>query len=138
MIVIQRVPYQEHPFHMMCRDIFLKLSFKPLSKQVLKDSIELLQEVLKAEKSMNQNESKHVKNIATWLGIITLGSNKIIPIKYMDLKKMLEMDHYKKINNKQIVLNSVINILEQSNNIFISKFNPWFSSIILQLEKIKA
>lgn len=138
-LVFDRVPtdrvYLEH-----YSELVTKIGKKLLTKKVLSCSYllaNLVFEYATYKKTLTTEEMTNMRSIGTWLGVFTLGFNRPIIKKDLDLKLRL----YKSFENKSLrfTLPIVISILNSVSNSTVFKLNsPYIMGVIGVLIEIKA
>lgn len=66
-----------------------KLKNAQLISAIIKESIFLLHKLLLSEIEISQTEKNIIKNLAFFIGLITLSRNKSIPAKYFNVKGLI-------------------------------------------------
>jgi len=120
-LVVKRAPH-ENTLHALFIHLTKKLNKTNLFRILTVDSYHLLSKVLLTEKVLNQNEKNMLKNIGSWIGQLTVGRNKPILIKYLNLKKLIS-DAYP--HNLVNILPLVCKILEWCKDSIFKNTNPW-------------
>jgi CCR4-NOT transcription complex subunit 1 len=86
-----------------------KINKKTLFKAVLRESYNIFSKAVTIVTVLGQNEKNNLKNIGSWIGQLTLGRNKPIVMKYLNIKNLLADSYPSRLH---IVLPPVCKILE--------------------------
>jgi len=142
-IVFQRAPIELN-FHTMYISLLEKLSKPELFKEVTRETYSLLRRLLDTdrvapgvERNVIQLNDKNVlKNLGSWLGLLTLARNKPIILKEFDIKGII-VEGYE---NKKLdyILPLVCKILthgSQPGSVFKPK-NAWMNAVLSILVEI--
>ncbi len=126
----------DNNYHNIYNKLINSVDNNTLNKMLVKDTISSIKKLLiKGNYDDGSKEKTEIKNLGSWLGLITLGKNKPILAKDLDLKELL-IDAYKngKLSSRVIF---VVKILEHTyeNKIFQPK-NPWIQAILSLLLEI--
>ena len=101
-LVWKRIP-TDKAYLELYRDLITKINKKGLTAKVLACSYQLMNIVMEYSTYRKQNipteEMNWMRNCGTWFGTITLGSNRPIIRKDLDIKMLL----YKSLENKSLV-----------------------------------
>ncbi|KAL8949047.1 MAG: hypothetical protein Q9222_004818 [Ikaeria aurantiellina] len=111
-------------------DLLKMLGDKLLWAEVLRETYVSVQRVLNSESTMQSlNERKNLKNLAAWLGSLTLARDKPIKHKYISFKDLLIEGH--ETERLLIVVPFVCNVLVQAKHSIVFKPpNPWTVDIV--------
>lgn len=111
-------------------DVLKLLGDRSLWGEVLRETYISVQRMLNAESTMqSSNERKNLKNLASWLGSLTIARDKPIKHKYMSFKDLLVEGH--ETERLLIVIPFVCNVLIQAKRSVVFKPpNPWTVDII--------
>lgn len=106
------------------------LGDKPLWGEVLRETYASVQKMLNSELTMqSSNERKNLKNLASWLGSLTIARDKPIKHKYISFKDLLIEGH--ETERLLIVIPFVCNVLVQAKRSIVFKPpNPWTVDIV--------
>ena len=108
-----------------------------LNKYLNKDTIFYIRKLLNSENlEKNIDKQNALKNLGSWLGIITLSKNRPILAKDLDMKELI-LDAYE--NGKlNIIIIFISKIIEHSakTKVFNPK-NPWIQAILSLLQEVK-
>ena len=142
-VVYQRAPIESN-FHAMYLNLNLKLGKKELFTLMTKETYGLLNRILENDKaygvteksSIQGNDKNSLKNLGSWLGMLTIGRNKPIVMKDFDMKTLI-IEAYE--NQKlDYMLPLVCKILAHGNHpasVFKPK-NAWMHAILSILAEI--
>lgn len=136
-IVVNRVSIEPN-FHSLYKKFIETLNIKILDEYILKYTFSSVKKLLESDRitsSISDSERSLLKNLGSWLGLITIGNNKPILKKDLDLKQLI-LDAYE--NGRMIaILPFIAKIM---NSCAISKVikppNPWVMGIISLLVEI--
>ncbi|KAL8767504.1 MAG: hypothetical protein Q9209_006011 [Squamulea sp. 1 TL-2023] len=111
-------------------DVLKLLSDKLLWSEVLRETYKSVHKMLNAESTMqSSNERKNLKNLASWLGSLTIARDKPIKHKYIAVKDLLIEAHGS--DRLLIVIPFVCNVLVQAKKSVVFKPpNPWMVDIL--------
>jgi CCR4-NOT transcription complex subunit 1 len=137
-LVFDRVPTDRVYLDHYC-ELITKMNKKLLTKKVLSCSyllVNLVFEYATHKKNLSTEEMTNMRSIGTWLGIYTLGGNRPIIKKDLDLKMRI----YKSFENKTLratlpIVTSILNAI--SNSTVFKSNNPYIMGVIGVLIEIK-
>lgn len=142
-IVYQRAPIELN-FHTMYITLLEKLSKPELFKEVTRETYALLRKLLDTDRvapgvernTIQLNDKNVLKNLGSWLGLLTLARNKPIILKEFDIKGII-VEGYE---NKKLdyILPLVCKILthgSQPGSVFKPK-NAWMNAVLSILVEI--
>ncbi|KAL8862024.1 MAG: hypothetical protein Q9178_001479 [Gyalolechia marmorata] len=117
-------------------DVLKLLGDKPLWGEVLRETYISVHKMLNAESTMqSSNERKNLKNLASWLGSLTIARDKPIKHKYIAFKDLLLEGH--ESDRLLIVIPFVCNVLIQAKKSVVFKPpNPWTVDILRVLMEL--
>ena len=134
-IVVKRASIEPN-FHTLYVALISSLKIEQIDELVLYVTLAEIRELLDAEKTVTSSQERTLlKNMATWLGSVTLAKNK--PIKHQNLSfKDLLLQGY---DSKRliVVIPFVCKVLEQctSSKVF-SPPNPWLMGLVSLLSEL--
>lgn len=126
----------ENNNHAIYNELISLIDNKELNKLLIKDSIYFIKRFLASENLEKDMKEKNVlKNLGSWLGIMTLQKNKPILAKDLDLKEII-FDAYEK-GKLSAIINFIVRILEKitKTKVFHPK-NPWIHAILSVLAEL--
>lgn len=132
--IIERVSI-ENNYHSVYSDLIAFLGNKELNLLLITDTITYIKKLLYSERFRKDEIKSVLKNLGSWLGIMTLAKNKPILFKDLDLKEML-LEAYE--NGKlQIILFFICKILESSakTKVFHPK-SPFIYTLLIILTEV--
>ncbi|KAL8716261.1 MAG: hypothetical protein Q9220_000166 [cf. Caloplaca sp. 1 TL-2023] len=111
-------------------DLLKMLGDQLLWAEVLRETYVSVQRMLNSESTMQSlNERKNLKNLAAWLGSLTVARDKPIKHKYISFKDLLIEGH--ETERLLIVIPFVCNVLAQAKHSMVFKPpNPWTVDIV--------
>ncbi|KAL8669624.1 MAG: hypothetical protein Q9168_005789 [Polycauliona sp. 1 TL-2023] len=117
-------------------DVLKLLGDKSLWGEVLRETYNSVQKMLNAESTVQStNERKNLKNLATWLGSLTIARDKPIKHKYIAFKDLLIEGH--ESDRLIIVIPFVCSVLVQAKKSVVFKPpNPWTVDILRVLMEL--
>ena len=122
--------------HGIYNEMINQIESNILNKMLIKDTILSIKKILiRGNLDDGVKEKLEIKNLGSWLGLITIGKNKPILAKDLDLRELI-IDAYK--NGKlYLIIVLVVKILEHTykNKIFQPK-NPWIQALLSLLLEI--
>ena len=133
--IINRIS-AENNNHQIYNELITLINNKDLNKLLIKDTIFFIKKLLASENLEKELKEKNVlKNLGSWLGIMTLSKNKPILAKDLDLKEII-FEAYEK-GKLSAITNFVARIIEHSakTKVFHPK-NPWIQAILLLFSEI--
>ena len=133
--IVNRVS-AENNNHQIYNELITLINNKDLNKLLIKDTIFFIKKLLVSENLEKELKERNVlKNLGSWLGIMTLSKNRPILAKDLDLKEII-FDAYEK-GKLSAITNFVARIIEHSakTKVFHPK-NPWIQAILLLLSEI--
>ena len=138
-LVWKRVP-SDYNFLELYRDFLTKLNKKELSAKVLTSSYKLINLIFDyttyRKTVAPAEEKKTIRNCGSWFGIITLGSNRPIIKKELDLKLRLYNSYENKsLANTMPIITSLLSSIEKSTVFKVN--NPYIMGILGILLEIK-
>ena len=126
----------ENNNYQIYNDLITSIDSFELNKYMTKDTIFYIRKLLNSENlDKSIKEQNVLKNLGSWLGIITLSKNRPILAKDLDMKELI-IDAYE--NGKlNIIIIFISKILEHSakTKVFHPK-NPWIQAILSLLAEI--
>ena len=127
----------ENNNHQIYNDLITLIDSNDLNKYMNKDTIFYIRKLLNSENlEKSIGEQNVLKNLGSWLGIITLSKNRPILAKDLDMKELI-LDAYE--NGKlNIIIIFISKIIEHSakTKVFNPK-NPWIQAILSLLQEVK-
>ena len=126
----------EPNFHSLYSHFLDKLSQKDLYDFILEETLSHVYGLLNSEKTLaSSQERTTLKNLGTWLGMITLAKNRPIRHKNLAVKELL-LEGYDS-SRLIVVIPFVCKILEQGHeSIVFSPPNPWLMAIMRLLSEL--
>ncbi|KAL8994310.1 MAG: hypothetical protein Q9169_005683 [Polycauliona sp. 2 TL-2023] len=117
-------------------DVLKLLGDKSLWGEVLRETYISVQKMLNAESTIQStNERKNLKNLASWLGSLTIARDKPIKHKYIAFKDLLIEGH--ESDRLLIVIPFVCSVLVQAKKSVVFKPpNPWTVDILRVLMEL--
>ncbi|KAL9650796.1 hypothetical protein ABK040_001846 [Willaertia magna] len=134
-IVINRASLEPN-FHAVYAKFLTTLKLEDLNKQVLRQTYESIQALLKSERiTTSLSERSLLKNLGSWLGLQTLAKNKPVLQKDLDIKALL-FDAYEKGKLLAVIpfIGKILNHCAKS-KVFAPP-NPWVMGIVSLLVEI--
>ena len=123
------------PFRVF-NELFKEINNSKLSKYILKDTINYIQELLSLDCLYIDDKCKNLlKNLGTWLGFNTLSKNKPIWAKDIDFKELISNSYKKGELNTIIPFTCRVFSFISKTKIFNAN-NPWINSILCLLKEI--
>ena len=123
------------PFRVF-NELFKEINNPKLSKYILKDTINYIQELLSLDCLYIDDKCKNLlKNLGTWLGFNTLSKNKPIWAKDIDFKELISNSYKKGELNTIIPFTCRVFSFISKTKIFNAN-NPWINSILCLLKEI--
>ncbi len=126
----------ENNNHQIYNELITSIDSIDLNKYMTKDTIFYIRQLLNSENlDKSIKEQNALKNLGSWLGIITLSKNRPILAKDLDMKELI-IDAYE--NGKlNIIIIFISKILEHSakTKVFHPK-NPWIQAILSLLAEV--
>ena len=123
------------PFRVF-NELFKEINNPKLSKYILKDTINYIQELLSLDCLYIDDKCKNLlKNLGTWLGFNTLSKNKPIWAKDIDFKELISNSYKKGELNTIIPFTCRVFSFISKTKIF-NVNNPWINSILCLLKEI--
>jgi len=123
------------PFRVF-NELFKEINNPKLSKYILKDTINYIQELLSLDCLYIDDKCKSLlKNLGTWLGFNTLSKNKPIWAKDIDFKELISNSYQKGELNTIIPFTCRVFSFISKTKIFNAN-NPWINSILCLLKEI--
>lgn len=134
-LVVKRAA-QEANFHNLYISLSEKMNDKELTKDLVKTTHYYVKVLLDSDRIIkDSNERALLKNLGTWLGLLTFAKNKPVLAKELDLKQII-IDAYQK-GRMIAVLPFVKSVLEQCKGSKVFKpSNPMVSGILSLLAEI--
>lgn len=134
-LVTKRVSMEEN-FHKLYLNLVDELNIKPLTESIVKYTYSTIISLLESKTiKTNSTEKKMLKNLGSWLGMITLSKNKAIFHNDLPLKLII-LDAYKR-GILVIVVPFISRVLMGSAESKIFKLpNPWLKSLLSVLMEI--
>lgn len=125
-LVMKRVSIEPN-FHHLYADILKTLDVTELSKLVLDETYRNIKVLLRSDKGpANFSDRSLLKNLGHWLGIQTLGENKPILYRDLEVKSLLIEAFFKGHQELLYVVPFVAKILEAcSKSKIFKQNNPW-------------
>jgi CCR4-NOT transcription complex subunit 1 len=127
--IVNRVS-AENNNHQNYNELISHIDSKELNNLLYKDTVSFIKRLLLSENIAKDSKEKNVlKNLGSWLGIMTLAKNKPILAKDLDLKEII-FDAYE--NGKLgAIITFICRILDNSakTKVFHPK-NPWIQAIL--------
>ena len=127
----------ENNNHQIYNELITLIDSNDLNKYMNKDTIFYIRKLLNSENLEKSNSEQNIlKNLGSWLGIITLSKNRPILAKDLDMKELI-LDAYE--NGKlNIIIIFISKIIEHSakTKVFNPK-NPWIQAILSLLQEVK-
>ncbi|WFD05251.1 CCR4-NOT core subunit cdc39 [Malassezia vespertilionis] len=134
-IVLERVSTEPNNHELYMR--FLEGLHQPtIFRYVLYETIAKLKVLLESEKTMQSTtERTTLKNLASWLGTITLARNKPILFRNIAFKELLMQGH--ESGRLIVVIPFVCKVLEQcANSSVFQPPNPWLMAVLRLLVEL--
>lgn len=134
-LVVKRAKMEPN-YHKLYLDLLDKFGHKGLTAEVLRETYINVIGMLNAEATMqNASERTHLKNLACWLGGLTIAKDKPIKFKNVSFKDLLIEGYV--TERLTVVLPFTCKVLEQSNKSTVFKPpNPWLMAIIRLLVEL--
>lgn len=134
-LVVKRAKMEPN-YHKLYLDLLDKFGHKGLTAEVLRETYINVIGMLDAEATMqNASERTHLKNMACWLGGLTIARDKPIKFKNVSFKDLLIEGYVTERLN--VVLPFTCKVLEQSTKSTVFKPpNPWLMAIIRLLVEL--
>ncbi|KAL3238319.1 CCR4-NOT core subunit CDC39 [Nakaseomyces bracarensis] len=124
----------EPNYHTLYKDVLVNVESEALHQYVINMTLKQLF-LLMSIKDTKSIDKKHLKNLSTWLGCITLGVDKPIKHKNIAFRELL-LDAHKE-NRLEIVVPFVTKILQNANESKIFRPpNPWTVGILRVLAEL--
>lgn len=133
--ILNRVSVENNN-HPIYNELITLIDLKELNQLLIKDTISFIKKLLVSENLAKDPREKNVlKNLGSWLGIMTLAKNKPILAKDLDLKEII-FEAYENGKLGAIII-FVGRILEHSakTKVFHAK-NPWIQAILSLLAEL--
>ncbi|XP_065678715.1 CCR4-NOT transcription complex subunit 1 isoform X1 [Hydra vulgaris] len=139
-LVMKRVSIEPN-FHSLYSEFLQALSVAELSQMVLDETYRNIKVLLRSDKGpANFSDRSLLKNLGHWLGIQTLGNNKPILFKDLEVKSLLIEAFFKGQQELLYVVPFVAKILEACAKSKIFKpYNPWLMgamSVMVELHQM--
>ncbi|KAL7272945.1 CCR4-NOT core subunit cdc39 [Rhizina undulata] len=134
-LVVQRAKMEPN-YHKLYLELLDQFGHKGLTAEVLRETYINVIKLLNAEATLSSSsERQHLKNLACWLGGLTIARDKPIKFKNISFKDLL-IEGYE-TDRLIVVLPFTCKVLEQANNSTIFKPpNPWLMAIIRLLAEL--
>ena len=128
-LVEERAKFQPNYQHLYL-DLLDGLNDKRLWDEILRETFVSVRKILSAESTMkNAVDRTHLKNLATWLGSLTIARDKPIKHKNIAFKELL-IEGYES-QRMIIVVPFTCEVLQQGRKSVVFKPpNPWFMEIV--------
>jgi len=142
-IVYQRAPLESN-FHSMYINLVTKIGKKEIFTFMIKETYAVLNRIIECDKAFSTpekpyiqgNDKNSLKNLGSWLGMLTIGRNKPIVMKDFDLKSLI-IEGYES-QKLDYMLPLVCKILAhgiQAGSVFKPK-NAWMNALLAILAEI--
>ena len=134
-IVVKRASLEPN-FHKLYLDMIAKIGNRALSQSIIVSSIYSVRKLLSTDKVLNEpSEKKLLKNLGSWLGMLTVGKNRPLMSRDLDLKGMLRKACGEGM--LPVLVPFVVKVIEQvvESPIFRPP-NPWTMSVLYLLGDI--
>jgi hypothetical protein len=133
--IVNRVS-AENNNHQIYNELISMIDSKELNLLLYKDTVSFIKRLLVSENLAKDNKEKNVlKNLGSWLGIMTLAKNKPILAKDLDIKEII----FEAFENGKLmaIVTFVCRILDHSSKtkVFHPK-NPWIQAILSVLAEL--
>lgn len=134
-LVVQRAKTEPN-YQQLYLELLDKLNHKGLIAEVLRETFINIIKILNSESAMqNSQERNYLKNLATWLGGLTIARDKPIKFKNISFKDLL-IEGYD-TNRLLVVIPFTCKVLEQAAKSMVFKPpNPWLMAIIKLLVEL--
>lgn len=128
-LVVERAKLEPN-YHKLYLDLLDKYNDKGLTAEVLRETYVNVIKLLNAEATLNSsNERAHLKNLACWLGGLTIAKDKPIKFKNISFRDLLIEGFV--TERLTVVLPFTCKVLEQSTKSTVFRPpNPWLMAII--------
>ena len=127
---------QEPNYHSLYSDFLDALSSNILERHIIHETFSNVHVLLNSEKTVASSQERTLlKNLGTWLGLVTLSKNKPIKNRNLAMKELL-LEGYDS-SRLIVVIPFVCKVLEQGfDSIVFSPPNPWLMSIMKLLAEL--
>ena len=135
--IVNRVGLENNN-HLLYNELITMIDHKELMNYLIKDTIHFIHKLLKSDTvDKDMKEKAFLKNLGSWLGLMTVNKNKPILAKDLDLKEVI-FEAYTDGKLTAIVC-FVSKILEHSvkTKVFHAK-NPWLQAILSLLSELRS
>lgn len=142
-IVYQRAPLESN-FHSMYINLVNKIGKKEIFTYIIKETYALLNRIIEYDKIFSEagkayiqgNDKNNLKNLGSWLGMLTIGRNKPIVMKDFDLKTLIiEAYENQKLDYMLPLVCKILAHGTQANSVFKPK-NAWMNALLAILAEI--